>query len=52
MMPRLRGEVILRATRSFATAEKSSKLRMWFSFMAALCQAGPNSPPPRMLART
>ena len=50
MIPRWRGEVIFRAMRSSATAAKSSKLWMCCSFTAALCQAGPNSPPPRMFA--
>ena len=52
MIPRCRGDVILRADSSRATAEKSSKLWMCLSLTAALCQAGPNSPPPRMLAST
>src|SRR3546814_17771757 len=46
------GEVILRATRSFATAAKSSLALCRLSGSAAWCQRGPYSPPPRMLATT
>ena len=48
MMPRWRGDVIFRATRSRATAAKSSKF--WCFPSGRFCHAGPNSPPPRMFA--
>ncbi len=41
-----------RATRSFATAAKSSNTLCRFSFSAWVCHCGPYSPPPRMLAIT
>ena len=44
--------VMPRATRSRATAAKSSYARSRFSFNAAVCQSGPYSPPPRMFAST
>ncbi len=52
MMPRRRGEVTPRAMRSRPTEAKSSNVVWRFVFRPASCQAGPNSPPPRMLAST
>jgi hypothetical protein len=39
-------DVIFRATRSRATASKSSNVFTWFAFSACVCHDGPNSPPP------
>ena len=44
--------VIPRRTRSSATAAKSSATRWRPSRIAWVCQPGPYSPPPRMLAST
>ena len=51
-MPRCRGLVTRVSTRCSATAMKSSNDFWRFSRCAALCQVGPNSPPPRMFDST